>query len=75
MQVVTALTRPVSLPSKMEDENICTVHELTAAARRNTSLPEGGGLGRSPKTEGAIGRNADLIDRGGTSPGVSGFLN
>ena len=42
---------------------------------KNTSLREGGGLGRSPKTEGAIGRNADLIDRGGTSPGVSGFLN
>ena len=32
-------------------------------------------MGRSPKTEGAIGRNADLIDRDGTSPGVSGFLS
>ena len=47
---------------------------LTAAARRNTSLREGGGLGRSPKTEGAIGRIANFKDRGGTSPEVSGFL-
>ena len=47
---------------------------LTAAARRNTSLREGGGLGRSPKTEGASGRIANFKDRGGTSPEVSGFL-
>ena len=69
MLLVSSLTRPVSLPSKMEDENICTVHELTAAARRNTSLREGGGLGRSPKTEGASGRIVNSQDRGGTSPG------
>ena len=42
---------------------------LTAAARRNTSLREGGGLGRSPKTEGASGRIVNSQDRGGTSPG------
>ena len=43
---------------------------LTAAARRNTSLPEGGGLGRSPKPEGASGRTAHLTARDGTSPVV-----
>ena len=42
---------------------------------KNTSLREGGGLGRSPKTEGAIGHNANLIDRGGTSPGLSNPIN
>ena len=47
---------------------------LTAAARRNTSLREGGGLGRSPKTEGASGRKAYLTTRGGTSPKLSHFL-
>ena len=31
---VTSLTRPVSLPSGMERENMGTVHALTAAARR-----------------------------------------
>ena len=44
-------------------------------ASENTSLREGGGLGRSPKTEGAIGHNANLIDRGGTSPGLSNPIN
>ena len=47
---------------------------LTAAARRNTSLREGGGLGRSPKTEGASGRTASWIARYGTSPNLSHFL-
>ena len=32
-------------------------------------------MGRSPKTEGAIGRNANLPDRGGTSPGLSNPIN
>ena len=32
-------------------------------------------MGRSPKTEGAIGRNADLIDRDGTSQGPSNHIN
>ena len=54
----------------MGNENIGTVHALTAAARRNTSLREGGGLGRSPKTEGASGRTAHLTARDGTSPVV-----
>ena len=40
----------------------------------NTSLREGGGLGRSPKTEGAIGHIANSKDRGGTSQKMSGFL-
>ena len=51
-----------------------TVHALTVAARHNTSLREGGGLGRSPKTEGASGRKAHLTTRGGTSPKLSHFL-
>ncbi len=54
------LQRPVSLPSKIGNENMGTVYALTAAARRNASLREGGGLGRSPKTEGACGQQADL---------------
>ena len=69
LRIVTSLTRPVSLPSRIGKENNCTLHALTAAARRNTSLPEGGGLGRSPKTEGASGRIVNSQDRGGTSPG------
>ena len=39
----------------------------------NTSLREGGGLGRSPKTEGAIGSMAGWIAREGTSPKLSHF--
>ena len=39
----------------------------------HTSLREGGGLGRSPKTEGASGRKGDWTVGGGTSPGLSGF--
>ena len=39
----------------------------------HTSLREGGGLGRSPKTEGASGRKGDWTAGGGTSPGLSGF--
>ena len=34
---VTSLTRPVSLPSKMRNENMGTVHALTAAAHRPSS--------------------------------------
>ena len=60
----------VSLPSGKGSENSCTVHTLTAAARRNTSLREGGGLGRSPKTEGASGQETNLTTGGGTSPGL-----
>ncbi len=70
LRIVTSLTRPVSLPSRIGKENNCTLHALTAAARRNTSLPEGGGLGRSPKPEGASGRTAHLTARDGTSPVV-----
>ena len=44
-----------------------TVHALTVAARHNTSLREGGGLGRSPKTEGASGCIASLTGKDGTS--------
>ena len=40
-----------------------TVHAPTAAARHNTSLREGGGLGRSPKTEGASGCIASLTGK------------
>ena len=68
------LQYPVSLPSEMGKENMGTMHALTAAARRNTSLREGGGLGRSPKTEGASGRKAGWIAREGTSPKLSYFL-
>ena len=39
-----------------------------------TSLREGGGLGRSPKTEEAIGSIASWIARDGTSPKLSHFL-
>ena len=60
----------VSLPSGKGSENSCTVHTLTAAVRRNTSLREGGGLGRSPKTEGASGQETNLTTGGGTSPGL-----
>ena len=70
LRIVTSLTRPVSLPSRIGKENNCTLHALTAAARRNTSLREGGGLGRSPKPEGASGRTAHLTARDGTSPAV-----
>ena len=38
LRIVTSLTRPVSLPSRMGNENICTVHVLTAAARRRWTL-------------------------------------
>ena len=40
-----------------------------------TSLREGGGLGRSPKTEGASGRKTGLTVRDGTSPSLSYFGN
>ena len=39
-----------------------------------TSLREGGGLGRSPKSEGASGRTASWIASDGTSPKLSHFL-
>ena len=39
-----------------------------------TSLREGGGLGRSPKTEGAIGRKAHLTAGDGASLRLSYFL-
>ena len=34
LRIVTSLTRPVSLPSRMGKENAGTLHVLTAAARR-----------------------------------------
>ena len=37
LRIVASLTRPVSLPSKMGNENIGTVHALTAAAGRHYS--------------------------------------
>ena len=42
--------------------------DILQKAPVNTSLREGGGLGRSPKTEGASGQDANLITIGGTSP-------
>ena len=35
LRIVTSLTRPVSLPSRMGSENTGTLHVLTAAARRS----------------------------------------
>ena len=77
--LATSLTRPVSAACP---PNLFTIHYSLKTpgivtlqkAWFNTSLREGGGLGRSPKTEGAIGRIASWIAREGTSPKLSHFL-
>ena len=67
---VTSLTRPVSLPSKMRNENMGAVHALTAAARRPSSaryrrlakapLAKGGWFGEA-KPGGFRGQGHGLI--------------
>ena len=49
-------------------------HVTLQKASVYTSRPEGGGLGRSPKTEGAIGRKAHLTAGDGASLRLSYFL-
>ena len=55
-------------------EPFCLRYRYLAEGFVYTSLREGGGLGRSPKTEGASGQETNLTTGGGTSPKLSHFL-